>query len=111
MSGKPRFSELLFLIIGLILPWLPVFIADTNNNFFNSTNMLRYYLNDQYSIPLEALGRRWLTYAGSFWPQLWGFVSGGNKYIGYLIIFSGIYLSVFNYSMKKTSKEIIILLL
>lgn len=86
-AGVPlRKKSLIYFIVGLILPWFPVFISDLSHNFFNFTNMLNYYLYDQYKISLDVLGRRWLTYAGVFWPNAWAHVIGGQVMMGYATI-------------------------
>lgn len=76
ITGIPKAKALGLLILGLVLPWILVFGNDFANHFFNTKNMLRYYLHDQYKIPLEAFGRRWLSYAGVFWPTSWANIIG-----------------------------------
>jgi len=104
--GLPaRKKELIYLFIGLILPWLPVFISELNHNFFNFTNMFNYYLHDQYKISLDVLGRRWLTYAGVFWPNAWAHVIGGHVIIGYATTFALGVVFLHELFKKRISKE------
>lgn len=100
-----RKKNLIYLIVGLILPWLPVFISDLNHNFFNFTNMFSYYTHDQYGISLDVLGRRWLTYAGIFWPNAWAHVIGGQTIIGYAVIFAIGAIFLRELSKKRISRE------
>lgn len=104
-SGMPTIKKTAIISIGLFLPWLPIFIADSSNHFFNTRNMIIYYLHDQYKISLDVLGRRWLTYAGIFWPQAWANIIGDNLLIGYVIPVLLIIFSVINIYRKRVSKE------
>lgn len=101
---------LLYLLVGLILPWLPVLISDLSHNFFNFTNMFNYYAYDQYKISLDVLGRRWLTYAGVFWPNAWAHVIGGQVAIGYATIFISGIIFLYELFKKRISKEWYIIL-
>lgn len=101
---------LLYFLIGLIMPWLPVFISDLNNNFINFISMTNYYFHDQYLVSLDVLGRRWLTYAGIFWPNVWAHVIGGQMIIGYITIFITGAIFLYGILKKKISKEWYIIL-
>ena len=109
-SGRPRLLNLALLMLGLFIPWVPVLIVDMQNNFYNSKNMVSYYLHDQYKISLDVLGRRWLTYLGIFWPKVWSHVVGGNIVFGYLL--GGLIFSTPLYKLwrKSLSKEWFVLL-
>lgn len=99
-AKNKKIHHLFFLLLGGIIPWIPIFIVDVQNNFYNTKNMLQYYLHDQYKIPLEVFGRRWLTYGGVFWPNAWAVVIGGQKILGYLFFF-GSFLTVIWALLKK----------
>jgi hypothetical protein len=105
------FKKLALVVFGLFLPWLPIFIADSNNHFSNTYHLFSYYLRDQYKISLDVLGRRWLTYLGVFWPEAWANIIGGNIILGYLVPFFLIILgarSVYSKSFSKVSSFIIL---
>lgn len=72
--------------IGGLLPWIPVIVKDSENNFSTTRNMINYYLFNSNPVPFEVLGRRWLTFISDFIPRSWGEILGGNIYIGYLVI-------------------------
>lgn len=101
---------LLYLLVGLILPWLPVIISDLSHDFFNFKNMFNYYVYDQYKISLDVLGRRWLTYAGVFWPSAWAHVIGGHIIIGYITIFMVGIVFLYELLKKRISREWYIIL-
>jgi hypothetical protein len=86
LGRLPKIRGLLYLVLGVVIPWIPVFIADTQNNFFTFRNMMQYYMSDQYKIPLEMLGRRWITYTAVFWPNSWAYIIGGVNALGYVAI-------------------------
>lgn len=111
LNGIPSFKEIILVGSGVLIPWIPVLWIDVNNNFYNITNMISYYLRDQYKISFEVLGRRWLTYIGDFIPTVWGFVIGGNKVVGYIIIVDFLIVGVYSLIKKQISKEWIILFL
>lgn len=92
LAGKVTSKKGLFLfLIGAILPVVPLFSIDYLHKWFNTKNMLQYYLHDQYRIPLESLGRRWTTYLDFLWPTLWGNAISGNIWVGYGFMVVGLF--------------------
>lgn len=83
-DGKRNFRKIFLFLIGITIPFIPLIIFDLSNSFFESKNMLQYYLHDQYKISFDVLGRRWLTYAGVFWPKAWAYIIGGYPVVGYI---------------------------
>ncbi len=84
--SKNRIKDFIVICLGIAIPWVPVLIADVQNNFYNTRNMIFYYTSSQAQIPYEALGRRWLTFLIQFMPSSWGLIIGGNIILGYLLI-------------------------
>jgi hypothetical protein len=105
---KIHYKTVGIVFIGVCIPWIPVLIADFQNHFMNTSNMIYYALHGKDAIPLEALGRRWLTYLGVFWPQQWAFIIGGSPIIGYIIFVS--FLS-FIFFRRMIKREMLMLLL
>lgn len=70
------------LLLGGILPLLPLIYFDMTHHFMNVRNMIQYYFHDQYKISLDVLGRRWSTYLDKIWPDLWSGALGGNFWVG-----------------------------
>ncbi|MCL4418703.1 glycosyltransferase family 39 protein [Patescibacteria group bacterium] len=111
LVGFPSKRSMAFLLLGLLLPLLPNIFFDLQNNLVNSRNLLQYILHDQYNISLDVLGRRWLTYALVFWPNVWAHVIGGEPLVGYLLT-GGLFLTaIYNYFKKRINKEWYIILL
>lgn len=76
-------KSLLLVIIGFVIPFLPLIWWDIRHNWYDSTSLAVYLLVDQYKIWVP---NRWLTYAGSYWPQTWAEIIGGSKYVGGFVI-------------------------
>ena len=102
VKRKVQFFHVGLFVLGIFIPWIPVFFIDAQNNFINTKHMIQYYLHDQYKIPLEALGRRWLTYLSVFWPTQWANIIGAFSIIGYIeLLFLLITLVVYRKYLKK----------
>ncbi|MDP2638362.1 MAG: glycosyltransferase family 39 protein [Candidatus Levybacteria bacterium] len=110
-NGKPSARSVGILLIGLLIPLIPLLIFDLQSNFINISSMVQYYLHDQYKISLDVLGRRWLTYAGIFWPKTWGHVIGGNMITGYVLIIGVLLIAFYQFLKKKIKKEWYIMLI
>lgn len=78
-----NFRAYLLVALGIAIAWIPVLIVDVFNNFFNTRNMLQYYLFNTSPVPFEVLGRRWLTFILYFVPSSWGYIVGGNIWVAY----------------------------
>lgn len=93
--------------LGLVIPWLPVFLVDIQNNFYNTINIITYYRNPQGQASYEILGRRWLTFVFDFIPTSWGYLIGGSKWMGYVeIVLVTIYAALV-IKKKKITKDLV----
>ncbi len=111
ITGIPKRKTLLFLLFGILIPLLPILFFDIKNDFINTKGMFTYYFIDQYKISLDVFGRRWLTYAGVFWPTEWARIIGGQKILGYFAIaFLSIGLS-FQFLKERLTKEWYVLII
>lgn len=104
-NGKPSMKSIGILLIGISIPLAPLLVFDAQNNFINSQNMIHYYLYDQYKISLDVLGRRWLTYAGVFWPNAWSHIIGGNVVTGYVLTIGTLFIALYSFLKKRIQKE------
>lgn len=71
------------LALGFLIPLLPLIYFDLRHNWYNSISLFIYLAIDQYRIWVP---NRWLTYLGVYWPDAWGFIIGGNRWLGGAII-------------------------
>ncbi|HSW75702.1 MAG TPA: hypothetical protein VLG50_01550 [Candidatus Saccharimonadales bacterium] len=105
----PGIKRLILIPIGLVIPWVPVFIADSQNHFANSYNMIYYFFFEKNKASFDELGRRWLTFVGVFIPYAWGYTIGGVSLMGYLmtpIVFGfGVYQTI----KKQITRQWIVL--
>lgn len=74
-----RFKTFYQALFGFIITLVPLIFFESNNHWFNTRNMIDYYLYGQYRIWVSA---RWLTFITDFWPRFWSFVIGGTPYFG-----------------------------
>ena len=86
LGRVPLKIGIMLVFIGLFIPWIPVLIADSQNNFYNTLSMATYFSSDQAKVSYEVLGRRWLTFLGYFIPLSWARITGGSIIISYGII-------------------------
>lgn len=100
-----RFKDMMFLALGISLPFFPILLSDLSHNFFNFRNMIYYFLHDQYKISFDVLGRRWLTYLTVFWPVNWAHVIGGHRIIGYIFMIGSAAFTLFRFYKRNLSKE------
>lgn len=110
LAGVPTLRGLILLALGLMLPWASVLIADAGNDWYNTTSMIRYYTVDQYNISLDVLGRRWLTFATQFMPNIWGFTIGGYPQLGAAAILLGIGVGSWQILRRSVSREWLLLI-
>ncbi len=108
LFSKAYIKGLLLILIGLFIPWTPVLIADSQNNFYNTRSMLNYFSNEQAKTSYEVLGRRWLTFILDFIPESWGQIIGGNKLIGYTLIGISGLCFIASLVKRKVEKEVIL---
>lgn len=108
---RPRnVTTFLSLFLGMTLPLVPLLVFDLQNDFVNSKGFFQYILHDQYKVSLDVLGRRWLTYAGVFWPNSWAHIIGGVKALGYVqIILLGLAILYSCYKRTMTKVWLIII--
>lgn len=102
-------KQIAVVAIGLIIPGIPLVIFDLQNNFVNSTGLFNTVFHNQFNVSYEVLGRRWLTYLGVFWPNAWGYIIGGNIYIGYLLFIGSGAVFTWKIWKRKITKEWLIL--
>lgn len=107
-DAKKSVKKILSLMAGVFIPFIPLTIFDLTNNFFESRNWIDYYLYGQYRVFVP---NRWLTYLGVYWPLSWAKVIGGEKIIGYAIIFLLPIVAFFSYLSKRMEKSLMAIII
>lgn len=94
-----RLKQIVYMLVGFLIPFIPLIIFDITNNFYETTNIIGYFF-----MPHAAnLPNRWLTYVGTTWPQFWSLMIGGNIYLSsgimvltYLVLCYFLYKKIIN---------------
>jgi hypothetical protein len=102
--SKRNIKQFLLLSLGFLIPFIPLMLFDLKTNFFESRNMLDYYLYGQYRIYVP---NRWLTYIGVFWPKAWSDIVGGYPIFGYFIMVLFSAITFYKIIKKKISRELL----
>ncbi len=102
-------KKLLFVGMGIFVPWLPVLFIDAQNNFYNTKNMLAYFTGSQNRISYDELGRRWLTFIIEYVPTSWSRIVGGNIFLGYAQILLVGFTFIYSLYKKTLNKKWIII--
>ncbi|KKP93996.1 MAG: Glycosyl transferase family 39 [Parcubacteria group bacterium GW2011_GWA1_36_12] len=92
---RPSKKHLSYLILGLLIPFLPLIYFDIKHDWYNFKSVFIYLFIDQFSIWVP---NRWLSYIFSYWPETWSHVIGGFKFLSGSII---VLLSIFTISNIK----------
>lgn len=106
--SQKNLKNLIILSLGFFVPFIPLIIFDLKTNFFESKNLLDYYLNVQNRIYVP---NRWLTYAGVFWPKTWALVVGAKDIFGYLLVVLMSLFTVKEIFNKKIDKKMLALII
>lgn len=85
--------------MGVFIPFIPLIKFDLNFNWYNFRSIFIYLTVGQYNIWVP---NRWLTYAGTYWPETWASIIGGHYLISLAII---ILLGLFFILKFKTYKH------
>lgn len=104
LFGKKEFKQTFLMFLGFLLPFAPLMIFELKTNFFETRNVLDYYLYGQQKIYIP---NRWLTYLGVFWPKSWAEIIGGNIIFGYLITGLAAIFFLYGILKRKISRETI----
>ena len=104
LFSKRKFKSLLFLGLGAFIPFIPLIIFDLQNKFFESRNMLDYYLYGQNRLYVP---NRWLTYAGIFWPKAWSGIIGGQVLLGYFFAIALLLVTLWEIVRKKIDRKLL----
>jgi len=88
-----NFRKIFGLGLGLLISFLPLIIFDIKRNGVWILSVIEYYTVgvNKFYVPV-----RWLTEIKDFWPQLWGNVTVGSGYFGYVWVVLGAIIIIFN---------------
>ncbi len=98
-------KKISFLILGFVIPFIPLAIFDLQSNFYESKNILGYFLT-AHSSGTE-VPKRWLTYLSQTWPQFWSLMLGGNFYISVGLVLLTVLVFLYAIYKKDIQKPIL----
>lgn len=107
-DSNKNLKKAFVLLIGTLIPFIPLIIFDISNNFFESRNWIDYFINGQYRVYVP---NRWLTYLGIYLPTSWAKILGGEKLFGYLFMFFLPILFSFSFLRRKLNKTLLAVLI
>ena len=99
ISKKLNLKDGLAMAIGLVTSFIPIIIFDIQRNGVWIKSVIEYYTVGvkKFYVPV-----RWLTEIRDFWPQLFGSVTVGINWFGYIWLILG--LLVLGVIIKKRKK-------
>lgn len=95
-------------VLGLGITFIPLILFDLSTNFFESRNLIDYYLYGQYRIYVP---NRWLTYAGVYWPTAWAKIIGGYNPFGYVMMVLLFITTFYSLLKNKLTKKILTIII
>lgn len=107
-AQRPNLKKISFLLIGIVIPFIPLIVFDIAHNFYDTRSMIDYFLYGQYRIYIP---NRWLTYLGIFWPNTWAKIIGGWVVLGYLTIGFLTITTLYALFSKKITKPFLTLII
>lgn len=106
LSLREKLLRLGFMMVGFLLPSLPLLWWDFQQSFANIKNILDYLLIAQYRI---YVANSWKLFLFQYFPQYWSHVIGGYTLVGLLLMFLTGITWVVATVRKKIPSEIFVL--
>lgn len=95
---KRKLLMLCIMLIGFLIPSLPLLIWEAKQEFANTRNILDYILIAQYRLYVP---NSWRLFLIQFFPNYWAFVMGGQYIIGFLLMTITPLLLTYSFAKKK----------
>lgn len=105
---QKKLNPLIFSILGVITTFAPILIFELNNHWFNTRNIIHFFLYDRQRIYVP---NRWLFYVRDFWPGFWGDALGVPVKLAQFIMLGVTIAFVFTWKAKKLSKQFLFLII
>ena len=100
LSFKKRIISFILVLLGFLIPSLPLLYWDYFQNFANTKNILDYLLIAQYRIYVP---NSWKLFIFNYVPYYWGFVAGNFSIVGFLLLTSSFLVFLFSLLKKNIS--------
>lgn len=106
MTFWKKIRSFMMIIIGFIIPSLPLLYWDAGQGFANVRNVLDYLFIGQYRIYVP---NSWTLFVFKFLGPYWSFVIGGNAAVSLILIFAICSYLVLSFILRKLSPDLTIL--
>ncbi len=106
-----KFKKYLYFIssaCGLFVTFLPLIFFELNNHWFNTRNIIDYFLYGRTRIYVP---NRWLFYVRDFWPSFWADSLGVSTNFAIVIILLFIGVIIWLFKKKKITFPLTLLLI
>lgn len=106
-----RFKKYLYFIssaFGVFITFLPLLFFELNNHWFNTRNIIDYFLYGRTRIYVP---NRWLFYLRDFWPSFWADAFGIPTLMASFIILLFIGMIIWLYKNKKINISFTLLII
>jgi len=104
LSIKNRIMAFILMLMGFLIPSLPLLYWDLFQNLANTNNILDYLFIAQYRLYVP---NSWKLFVFEYVPIYWGFVIGNFKIVG-LLLFSSSFLVFLYAAFKKKISAVFI---
>lgn len=95
---RPSVIAIVTMSLIFVIPFIPLLIFDAISQNYQSKNIIHHFLIERGA---PALPKRWLTYAGVTWQDVWSHVIGGHILLGYIFTVGTGLLVILSF-IKKT---------
>lgn len=103
---KERIKTFFFALFGLFIAALPMLVFELNNHWFNSRGVLDFLLYRQYQLWTSM---RWLKFIFEFFPDVWIAFTGGERWLGLVLMFGSGLILFLRFLKKKLSLSLFLL--
>jgi hypothetical protein len=86
------------MLVGFLIPSLPILVWDMQQQFANTRNILDYLLIGQYRI---YVANSWRLFLFQYFPQYWGFVIGHYQILGTVMMLISALVGVYLFVQRK----------
>ena len=103
---RKKIFYFLSFLAGSFLTFIPLIIFDLTNHWFNTKNILYFYL---YGKDLIYVPNRWLFYVRDFWPAYWGDVIGVSNVVAFTFMALTSFILLYQLYKKRLSIPLLLI--
>lgn len=104
--NRKRYMYFICAALGVLAAFIPMFIFESNNHWFNTRNIFYYLIEGKNAMYVP---NRWLFYIRDFWPSFWADALGIPPLFAGIIILLFLILFLFSIYKRKVSLPFVLL--